>query len=117
LVIGGRKAMRFRMRTLLCVIATLAVAIGVAQALERRGLYRRCAEYHRVKEDLARALAVNPKASVAMCGTGYEGVPRLASDPCRSTAASGSAPGRREYLADAAFHARMSREYESRGWW
>ena len=109
--------MRFQVRTLLLIIAMLAVTLGVAQAVERKGLYRRCAGFHGAKASLASTLADNPKVLVFMCGTGYQGVPQLASDPCRVYYASSAPPNRGDYLADAAFHTRMKREYESRGWW
>jgi hypothetical protein len=103
---------RFRVRTLLISIAVLAVTLGAVQAKRRQDFYRRCVEYHQAREQLSRMLANNPKAAVGICGTGYEGVPRSASDPCYS----GFAMGHSHYLTDAAYHARLKQEYERRLW-
>jgi hypothetical protein len=65
-------------------------------------------------ENLSIGRAYNPTAVIGICGTGYEGVPSLASDPCRVISRSGAS--RPLYLKDAAFHAQMRRYYES-AWW
>jgi hypothetical protein len=112
-----RSRFRLSTRTTMAVIAAIALVLGAVKMIERKKVRQAAIAYHRVHTRHALNLAINPGFRGGFCGTGYERVPQLASDPCRQLYyEKGVSPNRDDYLRDAAFHLAMQRHYESQ-WW
>lgn len=107
---------RITVRQMVALVAALGVSLGAIQAKQRHDLRQRCIAYHRVMDHYSTWRANNPTSPGGICGTGYEGVPSLASDPCRELGRKGANASRSLYLQDADFHARMRRYYEACSW-
>jgi hypothetical protein len=103
---------RLTTRRLMALVAVAGAMMGVAQTVQRWYFDQRCAAYHAAKERRSLQRAADPNCgSLLVCGTGFIGVPMLETDPCLKRT---QPRDRSDLLADARFHARMRRHYQSR---